>query len=226
MSGKADVTETHERELAQRRQEMVALLKRRGIHSRSVLDAMERVPRELFVPGHLADIAYEDGALPIGEGQTISQPYIVALMTEAAGIKADSRVLEVGTGSGYSAAVMAVTGAAVLSIERNEDLAKAARQRLRTLGYDNVTVKIGDGTIGWPEKGPFDAIVVAAAGPRVPDGLRRQLVVGGRLVMPVGVAAGAQVLQVVRRVGEDDFTSRELADVAFVPLIGEYGWRR
>lgn len=205
---------------------MVALIEKRGVRARAVLAAMEAVAREDFVPPHLAELAYDDGALPIGEGQTISQPYIVALMSEAAEIGEGRRVLDVGTGSGYSAAVMAAAGARVFSIERYEALVETARRRLAEAGYGDVAVKTGDGTVGWPEKGPFDAIVVAAAGPRIPDALRRQLRLGGRLVLPVGGPAGPQTLTCVTRTGEDAFETRALADVAFVPLIGEQGWQR
>ncbi|MGI3126487.1 protein-L-isoaspartate(D-aspartate) O-methyltransferase [Nitratireductor sp. PBL-C9] len=210
-----------------RRAEMLAVLRRRGIASEAVLDAMAQVPRERFVPNHLAELAYEDGALPIGDGQTISQPYIVALMTEAAELGPESRVLEVGTGSGYSTAILSLLAGHVFSIERHDTLATAARERLETGGYlDNVTLSVGDGTLGLPEKAPFDAIIIAAAGPRVPEALRAQLAMGGRLIMPVGSASGPQKLTCVTRDGEENFRTEDLAPVSFVPLIGAQGWQR
>ena len=212
---------------AKRRAEMLAVLRRRGIASEAVLDAMAQVPRERFVPDHLAELAYEDGALPIGDGQTISQPYIVALMTEAAGLGPESRVLEVGTGSGYSTAILSLLAGHVFSIERHDTLATAARERLEKDGYlDNVTLSVGDGTLGLPEKAPFDAIIIAAAGPRVPEALRAQLAMGGRLIMPVGSASGPQKLTCVTRDGEENFRTEDLAPVSFVPLIGAQGWQR
>ncbi len=210
-----------------RRAEMLAVLRRRGIASEAVLDAMAQVLRERFVPDHLAELAYEDGALPIGDGQTISQPYIVALMTEAAELGPESRVLEVGTGSGYSTAILSLLAGHVFSIERHDTLATAARERLETGGYlDNVTLSVGDGTLGLPEKAPFDAIIIAAAGPRVPEALRAQLAMGGRLIMPVGSASGPQKLTCVTRDGEENFRTEDLAPVSFVPLIGAQGWQR
>ncbi|MCC5779417.1 protein-L-isoaspartate(D-aspartate) O-methyltransferase [Nitratireductor sp. B36] len=206
---------------------MLAVLRRRGIVSGTVLDAMAEVPRDLFVPEHLAELAYEDGALPIGDGQTISQPYIVALMTEAAELKPESRVLEVGTGSGYSTGVLSRIAGHVFSIERHDSLAIAARRRLADVGYlDNVSIVVGDGTLGLPEEAPFDAIIVAAAGPRVPEALKAQLALNGRLVMPVGSAAGFQQLNCIVREGETDFRTEVLAPVSFVPLIGAQGWQR
>lgn len=205
---------------------MVDLLMQRGIRAPRVIEAMQSVIRDAFVPEHLAELAYEDGALPIGEGQTISQPYVVALMTEAAGLTETSRVLEIGTGSGYSTAILATIAGAVFSVERHEALAETAEQRLSALGIGNVTIRVGDGTLGWPEKAPFDAIIVAAAGPRIPDALRAQLAVGGRLVMPVGSGAGPQTLTSVTRRGTDDLATETLAKVSFVPLIGAQGWQR
>lgn len=188
---------------------------------------MRKVPREAFVPPHLAELAYEDGALPIGEGQTISQPYIVALMTQAAEIGGDSHVLEIGTGSGYSTALLAAIAKDVISIERHETLVLAARARLSRVGLSrNVKVLVGDGTMGAPEAAPFDAIVVTAAGPRIPEALKAQLAVGGRLVIPVGAATGAQTLTLLRRDGTGAFHSQVLAQVSFVPLIGAQGWPR
>jgi protein-L-isoaspartate(D-aspartate) O-methyltransferase len=196
----------------------------RGVRDSAVLVAMGKVPRERFVPLHLADEAYDDCALPIGEGQTISQPYIVALMTEALQLGPRDRVLEIGTGSGYAAAVLAEIAATVYTIERVEPLAEAARRRLADLGYATVQVRCGDGTLGWPEHAPYDAIVVTAGGPEIPKALLDQLATGGRLVMPVGLSLHAQhLVRVVRQAPEDDDTE-DLGGVAFVPLIGEQGW--
>jgi protein-L-isoaspartate(D-aspartate) O-methyltransferase len=199
-------------------------LKARGIRSELVLDAMQRVPRELFVPSHLEEFAYEDSPLPIEEGQTISQPYIVAYMVEALELSKGDRVLEIGTGSGYAAAVLAQIAGDVYTIERYHQLAETARRRLEQLDYRNVHVIEGDGTAGYAEAAPFDAIVVAAGGPRVPDSLREQLAPGGRLVIPVGPQHSLQKLVRVRRIDAERFEQEELASVRFVPLIGAQGW--
>jgi protein-L-isoaspartate(D-aspartate) O-methyltransferase len=196
----------------------------RGLHDPVVLAAMKRVPREAFVPDKLRDAAYDDGPLPIGEGQTISQPYIVALMAEAASIDKHDRVLEIGTGSGYAAAVLSEMAAHVDTIERHPPLAEQARQVLQRLGYRNLTVHIGDGTLGWPQGAPYDVILAGAGGPDVPAAWREQLAIGGRLVMPVGMSRNRQqLIRIVRR-GEDDYEEEKLGAVQFVPLIGEQGW--
>jgi protein-L-isoaspartate(D-aspartate) O-methyltransferase len=196
----------------------------RGVRDPVVLQAMRTVPRERFVDEIQARFAYEDEPLPIGEGQTISQPYIVAAMTQALRLRPGDRVLEIGTGSGYAAAVLSVILAEVYTIERVESLARSARRRLRDLGYANVHVRHGDGSLGWPEHAPYDAIVVTAGGPDVPRSLLRQLAVGGRLVMPVGPATRSQRLVRVVRTGEDSYEREALEEVAFVPLIGAEGW--
>jgi protein-L-isoaspartate(D-aspartate) O-methyltransferase len=198
----------------------------RGIRDEHVLRAMRTVPRERFVDEHLAPFAYDDAPLPIGAGQTISQPFMVACMVEAAAIGPGDAVLEVGTGSGYAAAVLAEIAATVHTIERLEPLTQAARARLDALGYVNVHLRTGDGTLGWPEAGPFDAILVAAAGPELPQPLKQQLRLGGRLLMPLDFGPQGttqQLLRVVRR-GEDEFEQEVLGGVAFVPLIGRHGW--
>jgi protein-L-isoaspartate(D-aspartate) O-methyltransferase len=196
----------------------------RGIRHPAVLRAMRSVPREHFVPWPERAYAYDDAPLPIGEGQTISQPYVVALMAEALDPAATDRVLEIGTGSGYSAAVLAEIVAEVYTIERLEGLAAAAEARLAALGYRNVHVRCGDGTLGWPEHAPFDGVVVTAGGPEVPAPLLEQLAVGARLVMPVGHTPRAQQLVRVTRRGEADYDRVVLGEVAFVPLIGTAGW--
>ncbi len=198
-------------------------LVRHGISDRRVLDAMGRVPREAFVPEALASSAYMDGPLSIGGGQTISQPYIVARMLEAAAIAPGDRVLDVGTGSGYAAAVAAEMGATIVSIERDAALGEAARARLQALGYD-VAVTIGDGTQGLESAAPFDAILVAAAAPTVPEALRAQLAMGGRLVIPVGRTRQGQELRRISRRSTTEFDETVLEMVAFVPLIGHEGW--
>jgi protein-L-isoaspartate(D-aspartate) O-methyltransferase len=189
----------------------------RGITDTRVLEAMRAVPRHEFVPAASRTQAYADSALPIGEGQTISQPYIVALMTEAAAVRRDDRVLEVGTGSGYQAAVLAALGADVYSIEIVEPLARRAAETLRRLGYGGVHLRQGDGYAGWPDAAPFDAIVVTAAPPRVPPALVAQLAPGGRLVIPVG--EDEQELQVMVR-GPSGVETRRIAPVRFVPMVG------
>ena len=195
----------------------------RGVSDPGVIVAMETVPRHLFVPDHLAEFAYDDNPLPIEEGQTISQPYIVAAMAEAAEISPGDRVLEIGTGSGYGAAVLSRIAGEVWTIERHCPLADEARRRLERVGYDNVHVICGDGTLGWPEAAPYDAIVVTAGGPQVPAALLEQLAEGGRLVIPVGPETRGQSLLRVTRHGEE-FREVNLGPVRFVPLIGEQGW--
>ena len=171
---------------------------RRGVGDARLLAAMRDVPRDQFVPEELRAHAHDDMPLPLGAGQTISQPYIVAVMIEAAAIKPDDRVLEVGLGSGYAAAIMSRLAAQVFAIERIAELADEAAARMAALGYDNVTIGAGDGTEGWPEQAPFDVISVAAGGPAVPQPLRDQLAVGGRLIMPIGTAAEQRLVRLVR----------------------------
>ena len=196
----------------------------RGLHDQSVLDAVNAVPREEFVPTDLVEFAYSDAPLPIAASQTISQPYIVALMTAALELKPDDRVLEVGAGSGYAAAILAEIAKEVYTIERHKILADTARSRLEQLGYGNIQVLFGDGTLGWPEHAPFDAIVVAAAGPDVPENLKKQLAIGGRLVIPAGSSLHTQKLLRVRRISENEYQEEDLGGVRFVPLIGAAGW--
>jgi protein-L-isoaspartate(D-aspartate) O-methyltransferase len=190
----------------------------RGVRDGRTLAAMRKVPRHLFVPPAMAGQAYEDHPLPIGHGQTISQPYIVAFMTEALGLEGGETVLEVGTGSGYQAAVLAEIAARVYTIEIVPALADEARKRLAELGYGNVEVRAGDGYQGWPEAAPFDGIVVTAAAPRIPEPLQAQLRDGGRLVLPVG--DDWQELVVVTRRG-DRFETKQVLPVRFVPMTGE-----
>lgn len=212
-------------EFAEARREMVErAIAARGVRSERVLEAMRNVPREAFLPTDLQEFAYEDTPLPIAEGQTISQPYIVAFMIEALDLQGGERVLEIGTGSGYAAAVLGEIAGEVYTVERIGQLAEKAAIVLADQGYDNVHVLHADGTQGWPEHAPYDAIVVAAGGPKVPEALKQQLRVGGRLVIPVGTDPSIQELVRVTRISESEFRSEDLADVRFVPLIGQQGW--
>ncbi len=194
----------------------------RGIHDRAVLEAMESIPRHLFLPEAMRPHAYEDRALPLEEGQTMSQPYIVALMAEALLLRGGERVLEVGAGSGYSAAVLSRIASKVYTIERSHHLADHAQQCLQRLGYHNVLVMVGDGTSGLLHHAPFDAISVAAASPWVPLPLRQQLAPGGRLVIPVGGRQEQLLLRLIRH--SDTIHTERLGGVRFVPLVGEHSW--
>ncbi|UFS69059.1 protein-L-isoaspartate(D-aspartate) O-methyltransferase [Geomonas sp. RF6] len=196
----------------------------RGIRDEAVLRAMREVPREAFVAEGMEAFAYEDSPLPIQEGQTISQPYIVAFMTEALELSPSDRVLEIGTGSGYAAAILSRVVGEVHTVERIGFLAQQAAVRLREHHFDNVIVHEGDGTLGWPEAAPYDAVVVTAGAPEVPESLMRQLALNGRLVIPVGDAQHYQTLVRVRRETETRFLREELCAVRFVPLIGREGW--
>ncbi|HUQ52870.1 MAG TPA: protein-L-isoaspartate(D-aspartate) O-methyltransferase, partial [Gammaproteobacteria bacterium] len=208
----------------QQRERMVERqLARRGIRDPGVMRAMRKVPRELFVPADLAEFAYDDTPLPIAANQTISQPYIVALMVDALALEPSDKALEIGTGSGYAAAVLAELAREVFTIERQLTLCTLARSRLQRLGYRNIEVRCADGTTGWPEQAPFDAIAVTAGGPVVPQTLRAQLAVGGRLVIPVG-DEGVQRLLRVWRTDDTTFEQEDLGAVRFVPLIGVEGW--
>ncbi len=197
-------------------------LRRRNIHDERVLQVMARVQRHRFVPEALTEQAYSDNALPIAEQQTISQPFIVALTAEALMLQGDERVLEIGTGSGYAAAVLSLLTREVWTIERFRSLAETAAARLHAEGYTNVHVGIGDGTAGWPEHAPYDAIAVAAAGPHIPQSLIEQLAMGGRLVIPVGSREEQQLVRIVRM--PDGLRQDRLGPVRFVPLVGQEGW--
>lgn len=197
----------------------------RGVRDRLVLKAMRKVPREDFVPENLREFAFDDVPLPIAEDQTISQPYIVAFMIEALGLKGGEKVLEIGTGSGYAAAVLSEIALEVYTVERIEKLAHQAKLALKAADYFNVHVLHGDGTRGWPEHAPYDSIIVAAGGPQIPEALKLQLKNGGRLVMPVGTSRTNQELVRVTRISETHFKTEDIADVRFVPLIGEGGWK-
>lgn len=196
----------------------------RGIHDKKVLEALEKVPREAFIPTNILDFAYDDTALPIDEGQTISQPFIVALMMQEAHIKPQDKVLEIGTGSGYSTALLSELCSHVYSIEWYPKLAELARERLKQLGYKNITLSLGDGTLGWEEFAPYDAILVTAGGPEVPSSLLKQLTIGGRLIMPVGLSLESQKLMRITRQDEENYHYETLCSVRFVPLLGKEGW--
>jgi protein-L-isoaspartate(D-aspartate) O-methyltransferase len=211
-------------DFAARRERMIERqIAARGIRDPRVLDALRAVPREEFVAPHLAELAYDDHPLPIAQGQTISQPYIVALMVEALEAQPGDRALEVGAGTGYAAAVLSRLAGEVYAIERHASLARAAADRLARLGFANVQVTAGDGSLGWPEHAPYDGIMVAAGGPEVPRALLDQLAPGGRLVLPVGPVEH-QVLLRVRRAPDGSFRRESLGEVRFVPLVGEEGW--
>ena len=200
------------------RDEMLRQLSERGVHSTRVLAAIAHVPRERFLPPDVQHMAYADRALPIACEQTISQPYIVALMTDALELDGDERVLEIGTGSGYQTAILAELAASVVSVERHAELSRDAKGVLDELGYTNVTLIVGDGTVGWPQQAPYDRILVAAAAARVPPALEEQLAEGGTLVIPVGTSEG-QMLQAYHNVGGKLY-GEPLSGCRFVPLVG------
>jgi protein-L-isoaspartate(D-aspartate) O-methyltransferase len=195
----------------------------RGIKDKRILDAMMKVPRHLFVEEGLWHQAYGDFPLPIGDGQTISQPYIVALMTEALQLTGDDKVLEIGTGSGYQAAILAELTTHLFSIERISSMASKARKTLDELGYANVLIRVSDGTLGWQEEAPFAGIIVTAGAPAIPPTLVDQLEVGGRLVIPVGNEYSQTLLKVVKQ--EKGYREKDLGGVRFVKLIGDHGWK-
>lgn len=206
----------------QREEMLRRQLKPRGIVDPNVLKAMRKVPRHLFVPEHVRQAAYDDGPLLIGEGQTISQPFMVALMTQCLRLRGNERVLEIGTGSGYQTAVLAELSKMVYTVERIQTLSEQAARRLRVLGYDNCVFRVEDGTGGWPEMAPFDAIIVTAGAPEIPQPLMDQLNIGGRLVIPVGSEFQQTLYEGIRN--PKRIEKRAVTDCVFVPLIGEYGW--
>lgn len=209
-------------------QRLILQARQHGVRDQAVLTAIGQVPRNLFVPKDLVEASFEDSPLPIGEGQTISQPAMVALMAEASCLSSDDNVLEIGAGSGYGAAILRTLAARVTTVERIETLASQARTTLKKCGFDDVDVVVGDGTLGWSENAPYDAIIVTAAGPSVPSPLIRQLKTDGRLVMPVGRKHYQQYLMRFTRQSSNDKTpqvhAEELMAVRFVPLIGEHGF--
>ncbi len=205
------------------RQALIATLKRDGIHSQAVLEAIAETPRERFMPETVRNKAYENIALPIGDGQTISQPYIVALMTQALELNGREKVLEIGTGSGYQAAILAQLCREVVTIERIANLSRHAQVVLDSLGYDNIDYHVADGTLGYPDAAPYDGILVTATAPKLPQSLCEQLTLGGRMVIPIGEEK-VQELKLITR-GTDGLRVENLCNVRFVPLIGEQGWK-
>jgi len=207
----------------QRRQGLVDKLRKKGIKNERVLDAINHVPRHVFIDTALEDRAYKDSALPIGMGQTISQPYTVARQTELLEVFPGEKVLEIGTGSGYQAAILSELGAKVYSVERHKKMYEKAQDVLRELGY-SIQIKLGDGTLGWSAYGPYDAIVVTAGAPVLPEDLVQQLNVNGRLVVPVGNDKKQEMIRVLK-VRENEFEQERYRDFKFVPLVGEKGWK-
>ena len=204
-----------------RKYEMVEIIKDRGVDNEDVIDALKKVPRHLFVPDRFKEQAYDDHALPIEENQTISQPYIVAIMTEVINPRPDHKVLEIGTGSGYQAAVLAEIVQEVYTIEIIPELGRSAKALLNNLGYDNIKFRIGDGYLGWSEFAPYDAIIVTAAPPYVPEALKEQLKIGGKMVIPVGPKRQVQSLKLIEKASPTRFKSRVLFPVRFVPMKKE-----
>jgi len=209
---------------AREREEMVNLIRLRGVRDQRVLQAMLRVPRHRFVPLHQRQMAYEDSPLSIGMGQTISQPYIVALMTEALTLTGNEKVLEIGTGSGYQTAILSLLSRWVYTVERIPELSQKAEETLDGLGYQNISFHAGDGTLGWPEHAPYQAIMVTAGSPKVPPSLVEQLDVGGRLIIPVGNHSHQELLRSVKEDGSGRLRRESLGGCIFVRLIGEEGW--
>lgn len=209
--------------LEKRREEMIQTLIDRGIQDEKIISAMRAVPRHAFVPKPIIDDSYRDSPLPIGYQQTISQPYVVAYMTEMLMIKKGDRILEIGTGSGYQAAIIAHLGAYIFTIERQKELWVKANRIFKELGYDRIITRLGDGTMGWKSVGPFDGIIVTAAGPNVPEPLVEQLKTGGRMIIPVG-SRNIQELIYVEKKEDSSIEKKNMASVTFVPLIGKMGW--
>jgi len=212
---------SHKR-FSRRMAKLVKIIEEKGIKDKKVLQAVQSVPRHIFVDTAFENRAYEDSALPIGNGQTISQPYTVAAQTELLEVKKGDKILEIGTGSGYQAAILCQMGADVYSVERHEKLYLNAKETLQELGY-RPHLKLGDGTLGWSAYAPYDGIVVTAGAPVVPEDLKQQLEIGGKLVVPVGDQK-SQVMIRITRTGEDEFKEERLSHFKFVPLIGEKGW--
>ena len=198
-------------------------LRRRGIRDERVLSAMAKVPRHLFVPSASQSESYEDRPLPIGDGQTISQPYMVALMTQSLDLGGEEKILEIGTGSGYQSAILAELARMVFTMERLFPLIQKSEMRLRNLGYENIHCRLGDGSQGWPEKAPFDGIIVTAGAPEVPEVLKSQLSEGGRLVIPVGSRYSQTLLKITKK--RNRFEEEDITGCVFVPLVGKSGWR-
>lgn len=209
--------------LEHERNDLVEIIKKKGITDPNVIEAISKVERHLFVPPAIRHLAYEDNALPIGFGQTISQPYTVAFMTQALNLKKGEKILEIGTGSGYQAAVLFEMGMRVYSIERNMEIYNRTLKLFDKLGI-RVAARCSDGTLGWKEYAPYDAIIVTAGGPSIPEYLKKQLTIGGRMVIPVGDKK-SQTMKILKKLDEDKFDIKESPYFAFVPLIGKEGWK-
>ena len=209
--------------LEQERKDLVEILKKRGISHPRVLEAFNKVERHLFVPDIMKQHAYNDVALPIGYGQTISQPYTVAFMTEALDPKPNQKILEIGTGSGFQAAIINQMGARVFTIERNFDLYNIALKTFDKLGL-RIAARCSDGTIGWDEFAPYDGIIVTAGGPAIPENLKKQLAINGKMIIPVGDKK-SQTMKIITKISDKNFTTEETPYFAFVPLIGKEGWK-
>jgi protein-L-isoaspartate(D-aspartate) O-methyltransferase len=205
------------------RNDFVEIIKSKGIKSEAVLNAVKQVERHLFIPPAIRHLAYKDNALPIGHGQTISQPFTVAYMTEALNLKPGEKILEIGTGSGYQAAILIAMGMKVYSIERNVEIYNKTLKLFDELGL-RVAARCSDGTIGWSEFAPYDAIIVTAGGPSIPENLKKQMAVGGRMVIPVG-SKKTQVMKTLTKISDDEFEIKDSPYFAFVPLIGKEGWK-
>ena len=203
---------------------LIRIIRSKGIDNERVLDAFRKVPRHLFVDGAMYAQAYDDNALPIGFGQTISQPYIVALMTALLDVKKDEKVLEIGTGSGFQTAILAQFSHRIYTIENVLELSVAARQRLRAMGYQNIIFRHGDGSVGWAQHAPYSKILVAAAAPVIPEALCEQLDPGGRMIIPVGDRANQELIVYERT--EDGYRKQSRGGVVFVPLLGKQGWQK
>jgi protein-L-isoaspartate(D-aspartate) O-methyltransferase len=205
-------------------EKLIKVLREKGITDERVLDAFRKVPRHLFVDGAMYSQAYDDNALPIGCGQTISQPYVVALMTQLLELDKDEKILEIGTGSGFQTAILAQFSRRIFTIERHRELGDAARLRLREMGYENIVFKVGDGSRGWPGHAPFDRIIVTAGAPGLPSVFAAQLAVGGKMIIPTG-GRDTQELEVYRK-SDTGLTKETVGYVTFVPLVGELGWQK
>ena len=204
-------------------EKLVKLLREKGITSEQVLEAFRKVPRHLFVDGAMYSKAYTDNALPIGCGQTISQPYVVAFMTQSLDLHKDEKILEIGTGSGFQTAILAQFSRRIYTVERQRDLAEQSRLRLRKMGYENIAFKSGDGTSGWSAMAPFDKIIVTAGAPVIPEKLLEQLAAGGKMIIPVGERAQQELL-IFDKAADGSVKKRAEGSVLFVPLIGKHGW--
>jgi len=206
------------------RESLIKILRGKGISDERILDAFRKVPRHEFLDGAMYAQAYDDNALPIGSGQTISQPYIVALMTQLLDLKKDEKILEIGTGSGFQTAILAQFSRRVYTVESQRELAEISRRRLRNMGYENIAFKHGDGSAGWPQHAPYAKIIVTAAAPEIPEVLGNQLDIGGRMIIPIGDRYHQELIVYDRT--DHGFEKRSEGGVVFVPLLGKHGWKK